>query len=205
MIYVLVFGSVMMKHISYDIVLYDLLTYKYPSIMESMLCDEFYILQDKVYDFVYLITYYNTVVGYLSGMFVDGRVLCDLCYILPKFRSMGLFSSALDTINNLFDMDVCLYLPNSYAMRSLLLHNHAIKLNERLLVSDFLLCYMSNDGDYMYSRLYDMCNCGIVHFPSLTMSPLLDSDVKSKGIDRDIDDDYFYSIKDKVLLEVMGL
>jgi hypothetical protein len=194
-----------MKHISYDIVLYDLLTYKYPDIMSGMLCDEFYVLQDKVYDFVYLISYYNSVIGFLCGMFGDGLVMCELCYILPKFRGMGLFSSALNTINNLFNMDVCLYLPNSFAMESLLLHNHAIKLNERLIVSDFLLCYMVNEGDYVYSRLYDSDYCGIVHLPSRTMSPVLDNDIKLKHFERNVNDGYFDEVKDEVILEVMGL
>ena len=192
-----------MKHILYDICVYDYLEGKRNVILESMLYDGFYILQDRVYDFCFELTYYGGVVGFICGDFVEDFLVCDLCYILPKFRGLGLFTDGLNTLNSLFDVGVCLNLPNSFAVGSLINNRCAIKLNSRLVISKFPLSYVYRDtGNRVYSSLYDLDACGIVFLREKILSPLLDVDARYNNPYRDIDDGYFEDVKDELLRSI---
>ena len=184
-----------MKHIKYNLCIYEYLNENYSDIIYNMIRDEFYIIQDKVYDIYYEITVMDDVVGFIGANFDDGFLICELCYILPSFRGMGLFSKVLNVLKLLFNIDILLELPNVSAVYSLILNNHAIKLNERLVLCNFFLCFSDKTNHRHISRLYDLENGGIIDLKNKVMSPLQEHDIKQHQIQREIiDDNYFYSI-----------
>lgn len=190
----------MMQHIDYNICVYELLDGRYPHILSSMLGESFFIIQDKVYDFFYEVTYFNSVVGFICGSFEEDMIICELAYILPKFRNLGLFCSGLRSLDNLFDNEVVLFLPNHYVILSLLHNDLAFKLDDDLIISKFRLCfYRCDSGVRVFSVLYDLFNCCVVSLSGFVVSPLLDVDVFSLGIDRCIGDEYFLDMKSRVL------
>lgn len=192
-----------MKHFHYNIVLYEYLDGCHKDIVRDMLCDDFFIVQDKVYDIVYDVCYYGMMVGFLAGNVVDGVLVLELCYIRRKFRNLGLFNHALNTVNRLFDMDVRLYLPNTFAVDSLILHKWAIKLTNHLVITQFPLTWQDKNTDnWHYSRIYDTNICGIVDLHKKTVSPLLDVDILRYNPSRNINENYFTEVENEILKEI---
>lgn len=192
-----------MKHFHYNICLWDYLNGCYKDIVAEMLRDDFFILQDKVYNIVYDVCYYGHVVGFVACNMIDEVLMVELCYIQRRFRDLGLFNHALKTINELFDIDIRLYLPNSFAVDSLLSHKWAIKLTDGLVLSYFPLSWQDrNTQKYHYSRLYDKNICGIVDIHKKTVSPLLDTDILRYNPTRNITDNYFKEIENQILRSI---
>lgn len=192
-----------MKHFQYNICLWDYLNGQHKDIVAEMLCDDFFIVQDKVYDVVYDVCYYGMVVGFVACSVVDDVLVVELCYIRRKLRDLGLFNHALTTINELFDIDIRLYLPNSYAVDSLLLHKWAIKLTDDLVLCQFPLTWQDkNTEKYHTSKLYDTNICGIVDLHEKTVSPLLDVDILRYNPTRNITDEYFKEIENQILRSI---
>lgn len=189
----------------YNICVYEYLNNEHRDILHEMICDGFYILQDKVYDVLYDITYYGSVVGYICGCFSDGGLVCELCYIISEFRGYGLFVKALNVLDLLFDVDIILELPNSFAMDSLLSNKLAIKIDDTLIVSYFHLSFLKQNGTRVKSRLYDTRNCGIIQLQEEIMSPLQDIDAQYINSNREhINHNYFKKIREKILLKIGG-
>ena len=185
-----------MKHILYDVCVYEILTYKYPEIMEGMLRDDFYIIQDNYYDFFYEITYFNSVVGFVTGNFTDDYLICEMAYILPKFRSLGLFSQVLSSLDGLFNEELVLFLPNHYTVLSLIHNNLAIRITDDLVISRYRFCFNNPNGEgKIFSFLYDLRFCCIVSLRESLVSPLLDVDAYSLGVDRCVDMEYFDKVR----------
>ena len=181
-------------HLKYNLCVYEYLNSNHKDIVRNMLCDEFYIMQDKEYDIFYEITYYEWVVGFVCGNFYEDVLVCELCYILPDFRGLSLFSNALNILNSLFDVDIWLDLPNGFAIDSLIFNNLAFKLTDNIVISNFFLSFTNNDGVKIASRIYDYKNCGIVHLHEKIMSPLLDVDAINCPEREIINDEYFKRI-----------
>ena len=195
-----------MKHIVYDVCVYEYLSYKYPHIFEAMLCEDFFILQDKVYDILIEITYFGSVVGFLTGEFIDGYLVCDLCFILEDYRGMGLFKNTLVYVNDLFDIGVLLYLPNVFAVESLIKNSLAIKISDRLVISRFPMIYINKgSGKRLISRIYDLKECAIVHLGDKSLSPLLDVDVLVRNPPRECIDDAYFTMVESMLLRSLCL
>ena len=197
-----------MKHLLYNIVLYDYLNGKHKDIIHDMLIDEFYILQDKEYDIVYLITYYGKVVGFLASNFnEDGEILfCEICYIQKDYRSLGLFCHALGVMDSLFDVNIILDIPNSFTVKSLIFNNYAFMLNDYLILSKYHFSYYNRVLEKVcFSRLYDLRNCGIIDLENKIMSPLMDVDARINEIEREvINDEYFDRVLEDLFLSLKG-
>ena len=184
----------------YNICVYEYLDNEHRDILHEMILDGFYILQDKVYDVLYDITYYGSVVGYICGCFTDDGLVCELCYIISEFRGYGLFAKSLMVLDSLFGVDIILELPNGFAIDSLLSNNLAIKIDDGLVVSYFQMSFLKQNGVRVMSRLYDTRNCGIIHLHEEIMSPLQDIDARHINNTRQhINHNYFKKIREKLL------
>lgn len=164
--------------ISHNVHLYDLLTYggrEYQNILASMLRDEFYILQDRVYDiFVELVD--DKLVGIMVGNFETDEILViELGYIDKGYRDKGFFCKVLVDLTEMYG-NVWLSLPNGFAIRSLLNNGLASMLNEYIVQSDYTLTFKMDSGELATSRFYDMRISAVIDLYHTEMSPVLDVD-----------------------------
>lgn len=190
----------MMRHIEYDVCVYELLNGRYPEILGEMLSDNFFIIQDKFYDFFYEITYFGDVVGFICGNIFEDKIFSEMAYIIKRYRNLGLFCKGLESLDNIFEGELVLFLPNHFTILSLIHNSLAIRLNSRLVVSRYRLCFdIKYSDERVYSFLYDLDNCCIVSLRREVVSPLLDLDLFSLGFEREvIHEEYFRRIYDEL-------
>lgn len=177
--------------------LYDILTYEYPYILDRMLFDEFYIIQDREYDFVKEIVCEEKVVGFSALNYYNDSLIMELCYILPSYRNKGLFANEINILKEEFCEELWLDLPNRFAIESLIYNGLAVKINDFIVKSEVLLSFRHPifDNVRLSTDIYDLRVCGSVDLNFYYLSPLLDVDIfcfdADKGRDRFVDEFYF--------------
>lgn len=177
--YLLNNSKVYIRTEDYNIPLYTHLNYKYNDILWEMLKDEFYIIQDKVYDIVKEIVYEGEVVGFTTLNFYKDVLIMELCYILPEYRNKGLFCNEISQLKEYFEYIIWLDLPNRFAINSLVDNGLACMVNEFIVKSGIPLSFRHPlEGDVRLSTCYyDLRICGSVYLKNYLVSPLLDVDV----------------------------
>lgn len=169
-----------------DCCLFELLTYgglEYEKLMTGMLNDDFFILQDKRYDFVYeLRDSTDSLIGFASGTYIMGGygVLLELFYLLPQYRGKHYFKSFLTFCINQY-ISVVLDRPNHYSILSLIKNGFAEIIDDWLVNCSLPLSfeeYDTVDGDVRrYSDYYDLRLSAIIDPVHKTISPLQDVDI----------------------------
>ena len=184
-----------------DVCLFELLTYggvEYRRLMSSMLCDDFFILQDRVYDFVHEVRdSTDELIGFGCGSRVLGGcgVLLELFYLLPLYRGKFYFR---DFIQYYMSECICVSLdrPNQYSVLSLLDNGLAKNMGDGLVYAFPLLSFEDYDScERRYSHYYDLRLSAIVDFSHQCISPLQEVDIQcfnaSTGRDKYFTESYF--------------
>lgn len=177
--------------------LYIHLKYKYENILWQMLKDEFYIIQDRRYDIIKEICYNGNVIGYTALNFYGQYLIMELCYILPKYRNMGLFCKELITLKEWVHENIALNLPNRFAIESLINNGLAVKKNDYIVKSEMPLSFRHpiKEDIRLFTYYYDLRICGCVHLNNYFISPLLDVDIYcfngDTARDKLLDENYF--------------
>ena len=165
--------------ISYYVHLYELLTYgrqEYQNLLAKMLGDEFYILQDKVYDILVECRLGDDLVGILVGEFESEEiVIIDLGYIVQEHRDKGFFCKVLGYLTEMYG-NIWLSMPNGFAIRSLLNNGLARMLNDYIVQSDYTMTFKTDDGRVATSRFYDLRISAVVDMFGNELSPVMDVD-----------------------------
>lgn len=165
-----------------NVLLFDLLCYggeEYNNLLKNMLCDEFYIMQDKWYGVLIKIMDNQKLIGFLAGNYNDNELLIlELVYILPLYRGKGIF---IETISNLNE-DFSIFMPNKFLIMSLLKKGYAQKVNENIVKCDFKLCFRNEKGVCVFSNYYHLKKCGIISDDGV-LSPLQYVDIKNFSAD----------------------
>ena len=186
-------------YILYNVCVYEYLTYHNEDtnmIMKEMLNDEFYIIQDKIYDVFKPICINDKMIGFITGDFYEeDKLVLEIGYLLPPYRSQGLMMNTIFYLMDYFyDKKVWLELPNRYMMQSLLDNNVAFDIGEGFVLSTIPLSFRSvfDDTVKLSSRLYDLNHSCIVKLTSdgFLASPLLDVDCFCFDGNRDFSMDY---------------
>lgn len=159
--------------------LYDILANKFPVIMESMLNDDFFIIQDKCYDFIFFIIVDDEVIGFTASNIHEPIFLVELCYIVEEYRSKGLFKQHLMVLNEYIDRVLCLYLPNRFAINSLIDNGLAEIEFSSIVRAKMLLSFTHplHKDNLLYSYYYDLRLCGVIDLENEMISPILDVDL----------------------------
>lgn len=158
--------------------MYDLLTYgssEYNHLLIKMLSDEFYVLQDRVYDVMVEVYVGDEIAGFLVGNFFDEIFIIDLGYLHQEHRDKGLFCTVLGELTEVYG-NIWLSLPNGFTIRSLLNNGLAVMLNDFLVQSDYPLTFKTDDGSRVNSRFYDLRISAVVDLYHNILSPVLDVD-----------------------------
>lgn len=184
-----------------DVCLFELLTYggvEYQRLMSSMLCDDFFILQDRVYDFVHEVRdSTDELIGFGCGSRVLGgsSVLLELFYLLPSFRGKFYFRDFIE-----YYMGECISVsldrPNQYSILSLIDNGLAKNMGDGLVYAFPLLSFEDYDnGERRWSHYYDLRLSAVVDFSHKSISPLQEVDIQcfnaDTGRDKYFTDDYF--------------
>ena len=167
-----------------DVWLYDLLLNvdEFNEIAKNMLYDEFYFMQDKVYDLFVEIECGGKIVGFLVANFFDEDILIiELAYILPEYRDKGLFTGTILDLEE--DYELYLDLPNRFLINSLLENGKAELVGEGLVKSSYLLSFRNpfNNDERLCSYYYDLRISGVVC--DNVVSPLLNVDIECFNAD----------------------
>ena len=142
--------------------LFELLTYggeEYRNIFKKMLSEDFYIPQDKWYGVLIKIMCSNQCVGYIVGNYdLNDVLILEIGYLLPQYRDKGIFIEVLLKL----DEKICLYMPNRFLINSLLVNGCAEVIGDEIIKSKFLLSFVDENDNLVYSYYYDLQRCGVV-------------------------------------------
>lgn len=159
--------------------LYVILYYEYSYILKNMINDEFYLIQDKIYDIVKEIKKKDIVIGFTASNYYDGKLIVELVYILSEYRGKSIFTKELSLLEVYFGNIICLSLPNRFAIESLLKGLYAHKINEYLVRTRIPLVFQhpKSEDVLLFSRIYDLRICAIVDLDNCIVSPLIGVDI----------------------------
>ena len=183
-----------------DIPLYTILDTHYKYIMEAMIQDNFFIVQDESYAVAKEIVYDQKVVGFAAYNYAPGMLVLELIYILPAYRGKNIFMMELNDTYQIFEKIskiILINLPNQYLIRTLLRNKLASHINDHLILTKIPLCFTIKDeteitddekqgfpedlnivGMKINSFIYDTRISAIVCPPFQLLSPPLDVDIR---------------------------
>lgn len=149
----------------------------YETIAKNMINEEFYFMQDKIYDLFIKIKIKEKMVGFIvCNYHADKVLILELGYILPEYRNKGLFIETISVLET--DYTLWLDLPNRFLINSLLANGKArVITGDYLVKSDYLLSFRNpaNFDERLSSYYYDLRISGVVS--GEYVSPLMSVDV----------------------------
>lgn len=166
-------------------ILYDKLTYHpdYKDIMIDMLNDDFYIMQDKDYDYIHTIIKDDKNIGYVACNIEGKNIILELCYIKKEYRGQNIFIKNLKQIQKKYDeYTVCIDLPNKYMINTLTKNNYTTNINEQYIKTNHIKLSFKKDDNRIISDIYDLKNAGV--YKNGLISPLLHIDKINFNIQR---------------------
>lgn len=184
----------------YDYDLYTILNTYYPYIIAGMLKDDFYFIQDNVYDFFYEIKHDDKVVGFYVLNKYNNTLVLELIYILPEYRGNNLIYNEFNSMVELFNgLNIVLYLPNKFVILNLLKNDLAEKITNTIVKTKIGLTYDKKKVYYYY----DLRLCAILNIKEFAISPLLsvDNDYFNAEQERNelFNDNYMQKVKECLL------
>lgn len=183
-----------------DIPLYTILDTGYKYILEEMIKENFFILQDRSYAAVKEIVHDQKVVGFAAYDYTPNMLILEEIYILPEYRGKNIIIDELEDTLNLFQNIIKLIminLPNQYVIKSLVKNKLAHYINDYLILSNVPFCFTIKEEDELTeadrntlpedlnpvgmkinSFIYDTRISAIVCPPLQLLSPVLDIDIR---------------------------
>lgn len=183
-----------------DIPLYTILYTRYQYILEEMIKDNFFIIQDRSYAVVKEIVHQKKVIGFTAYDYAPQMLILELIYILPEFRGNNIMINELEDTLSLFANtinQIMINLPNQYVIKTLLKNNLAEKINDYIVMTSIPLCFTIKEeselteeekrgypedlnivGMKINSYIYDTRISAIVCPPLHLISPALDTDIR---------------------------
>ena len=177
----------------------DVLCKDYVYILDSMDMEGFE-YDDTSFDIFKEIVCESKVVGYVSYMEDEDKLLLMEAYVMPEYRNNNLLYDEISSIDSL-----AINMPKISLVKALIDCNIATELSDGIVVSEIPFSVSSFDlvkdveGSEYYSYVYDLKNgCVLLLEKPFNYSEPNRSDMQKYNLNKDINDDYLDNAHDIV-------